>query len=157
MRPVKPFAASSVSSENRKAMSRNKDDWGYLPFNRAQVQRCFECGETTTERHHVVPVSCGGTKVIPLCVDCRNKAHADRLRPDLIRPSLEKGRQAGWRLGRPRKVNDEIIRSILDLRSQFLTIREISEQLHLSTSTVHKVCIRHHRPRLSSQLSLAEP
>lgn len=36
---------------------------------------CFECGAPATERHHVVPVSLGGTKTIPLCGECHAKIH----------------------------------------------------------------------------------
>jgi hypothetical protein len=36
---------------------------------------CFECGDPSEHDHHVVPVSRGGTKTVPLCVGCHAKAH----------------------------------------------------------------------------------
>lgn len=36
---------------------------------------CFECGKPTQEMHHPIPQSMGGTKVIPLCVECHDKVH----------------------------------------------------------------------------------
>lgn len=59
---------------------------------------CFECGAPATERHHVVPVSLGGTKTIPLCGECHAKVHdisgrrRNKLR-DLTKNSLEKRRE----------------------------------------------------------------
>lgn len=59
---------------------------------------CFECGAPATERHHVVPVSLGGTKTIPLCGECHAKVHdvsgrrRNKLR-DLTKNSLEKRKE----------------------------------------------------------------
>lgn len=36
---------------------------------------CFECKNKATCSHHVVPESRGGTKTVPLCDSCHNKAH----------------------------------------------------------------------------------
>ena len=36
---------------------------------------CFECDRPAHHRHHVVPRLRGGTKTVPLCVDCHAKAH----------------------------------------------------------------------------------
>lgn len=36
---------------------------------------CFECGAPATERHHIVPASLGGTKIVPLCGICHAKIH----------------------------------------------------------------------------------
>jgi|TARA_R110000824_G_scaffold401000_1_gene610222 hypothetical protein len=39
------------------------------------TDKCFECGETATCNHHVIPKSVGGTKTVPLCTDCHANAH----------------------------------------------------------------------------------
>lgn len=36
---------------------------------------CFECDQPAEHDHHVVPVSRGGTKTVPLCGICHAKAH----------------------------------------------------------------------------------
>lgn len=36
---------------------------------------CFECGQPADVRHHVVPLSLGGSKTVPLCIGCHKKAH----------------------------------------------------------------------------------
>ena len=36
---------------------------------------CFECGQKAEYDHHVVPLSLGGTKTVPLCADCHGKTH----------------------------------------------------------------------------------
>lgn len=39
---------------------------------------CFECGNPAEHNHHVVPALLGGTKTVPLCVPCHDKAHQSR-------------------------------------------------------------------------------
>lgn len=36
---------------------------------------CFNCGEPATEKHHVVPKSMGGTRMVPLCSKCHSNVH----------------------------------------------------------------------------------
>lgn len=36
---------------------------------------CFECDKYATHRHHVVPVSQGGRRVVWLCEGCHEKTH----------------------------------------------------------------------------------
>ena len=38
-------------------------------------QFCFECGKPSEFNHHVVPVSSGGTKTVPLCAICHGLVH----------------------------------------------------------------------------------
>jgi 5-methylcytosine-specific restriction endonuclease McrA len=51
----------------------NHDEYGG-PMVRVAVQ-CFECGEDAEQTHHVVPMSQGGTKTVPLCKRCHTLAH----------------------------------------------------------------------------------
>lgn len=37
---------------------------------------CFDCGGIADHEHHVVPVSLGGTRTVPLCIACHGKSHA---------------------------------------------------------------------------------
>jgi hypothetical protein len=37
--------------------------------------KCFQCNNNAEHQHHVVPKSKGGTKTIPLCVECHSKVH----------------------------------------------------------------------------------
>jgi len=39
------------------------------------AETCFECGLQAVEDHHVVPVSRGGTRTVPLCEGCHGKVH----------------------------------------------------------------------------------
>lgn len=36
---------------------------------------CFECGAPAKHRHHVVPATRGGTRVVWLCESCHEKTH----------------------------------------------------------------------------------
>ena len=117
------------------------DAWGFFPTDRGSIQKCFECGELTTGRHHVVPRAKGGTKVLPLCVTCHETVHdsVGVFRADLIRVGLERKRAAGWKLGRPRKVTEDATRRALQLRRDGATIKAISLELGLSVGIIHKI------------------
>ena len=39
------------------------------------MKKCFECGKTATEQHHIIPQIMGGEKTIPLCSSCHMKVH----------------------------------------------------------------------------------
>lgn len=117
------------------------DAWGFLPGDRGSIQKCFECGDLTTGRHHVVPRSKGGTKVLPLCVRCHEIVHGDGgvFRADLIRLGIQRKRSAGWQPGRPRKVTEDATRRALQLRRDGATIKAIALELGLSTGIIHKI------------------
>lgn len=42
------------------------------------MDTCFECDAPATQHHHVVPVSLGGTRTVPLCDDCHAMVHGRR-------------------------------------------------------------------------------
>lgn len=68
---------------------------------------CFECGEETEARHHVVPRVLGGTKTIPLCQKCHDIVHSDRpVRrtsvSELTKEGLRKAKLRGVKFGNPR-------------------------------------------------------
>jgi hypothetical protein len=39
------------------------------------TEKCFECNAPAECNHHIIPKSVGGTKTVPLCLDCHAKAH----------------------------------------------------------------------------------
>jgi hypothetical protein len=68
---------------------------------------CWECDMEVEEiqHHHVVPRSRGGTKTVPLCIECHNKAHHMNMNmhhSTLVRKGLEQARRNGKILGNPR-------------------------------------------------------
>jgi hypothetical protein len=71
---------------------------------------CFECGEPYGEMHHVIPRVRGGTKTIPLCVECHCKVHGLKNRPDhkrLTIEGLQKAKARGVKLGKPENLTQE--------------------------------------------------
>lgn len=111
---------------------RRRDDWGYGITAKDGDNPCFECGETTSGRHHVVPVCRGGTKQLPLCARCHSKAEGINgvgFRPDLIKEALQKRRNAGLSLGRPAI---DITKQARQLRSEGLSYKAIAKLLGVS-------------------------
>lgn len=109
---------------------------------------CFECGAPKEEMHHVVPKSKGGTKTIPLCVDCHGKAHDTshrRLMIDAAKKGIKKYVENGGKLGRKvgSFINDEEIllkhSDIIDELNNGLSIRRIMKVTQKSSATVQKV------------------
>jgi hypothetical protein len=67
------------------------------------IEKCFECGEVATERHHVIPRSKGGTKTVALCSKCHGLVHGiKRLNiSELTKAALDARREkvGEWRTG----------------------------------------------------------
>lgn len=120
---------------------RYSDPWGFLPSNRDVEQKCFECGQLTKGRHHVVPLSKGGTKQIPLCGSCHALVHDGIELSPLIKFGIEQKRirQPGWRPGQPRKLTDDVRQRIILLREQGYSFREISSRIGVSVGSCHYV------------------
>jgi len=67
---------------------------------------CFECGTTEDiQQHHVVPKSRGGTKTVPLCYSCHQKAHGRSGKGlnhgKLTREGQARAKARGVKLGNP--------------------------------------------------------
>jgi hypothetical protein len=61
---------------------------------------CFECGAPAVHQHHVVPRSLGGTRTVPLCLDCHGKVHGRRMAaPELVRKGLASAKARGVLMG----------------------------------------------------------
>jgi hypothetical protein len=118
-------------------MNRNNDDFGYMPMNsKKESNPCFECGVITKGKHHVVPVSRGGTKVIPLCETCHNLVHGGLINSGMIREGLRKAAARGKKLGAPVKISPEKLKTIKEMRSSGLAYSEIAIKLDCSVGTV---------------------
>ena len=66
---------------------------------------CFECGEATLlHKHHVVPLSLGGTQVVELCEGCHGKVHGIDFtkHSELTKIGLQAARDRGVVLGNPK-------------------------------------------------------
>mgnify|MGYP003679952926 CR=1 FL=1 len=109
---------------------------------------CFECGSNEELHfHHVVPKSRGGTRTVPLCLECHGKSHDKKMASGkLIKESMARLRQEGRALGRPDSVRygwsvgenkmlvpnheeQRIGRYVLELRCAGAHYREITEIL----------------------------
>lgn len=118
-------------------MGRRKDPFGYFPINdRGQANPCFECGVETLGIHHVVPVSLGGTKVIPLCEGCHNLVHGGLMSGRLIREGLRKARAKGIKLGAPLKLTPDIALKASSLRSEGFSYKDIAKALDISVGSL---------------------
>ena len=121
-------------------MGRHQDSFGYTPVNvRGSENPCFECGVMTLGIHHVVPVSLGGTKVIPLCEGCHNKVHGGVINRRLIREGLRKARSRNIKLGAPIKTSPAMKDECLSLRKSGMTFKDIASRMKVSVGTVHKL------------------
>ncbi len=68
---------------------------------------CFECGATEDiEHHHVVPKSRGGTKTVPLCYLCHQKAHGKTGKGlnhrKLTKEGIARAKAKGVKFGNPK-------------------------------------------------------
>ncbi len=72
-----------------------------------KVGDCWECNATSVEihHHHPVPRSRGGTKTVPLCLECHAKAHHRKKRMAssiLTKEGLARAKKRGVALGNPK-------------------------------------------------------
>lgn len=118
--------------------SRRSDSFGFMPVNeRGMENPCFECGVITKGLHHVVPVSLGGTKQIPLCEDCHNKVHGGLINSGLIREGLRKAREKGAKFGAPMKITPETRNLIIEMKKNGMKMRDIGKKLNISVGSVY--------------------
>jgi hypothetical protein len=99
--------------------------------------KCFECNSTAQHAHHVVPRKLGGTRTIPLCLDCHGKVHDRNMSaPVLIKNGLDRAKAAGKILGCPIKLNREQVSS---LRRSGMSLSGIAKEVGGTKSGVSKV------------------
>jgi len=110
------------------------------------VHTCWECDAVgEVHHHHPVPKSRGGTRTIPLCIDCHGKAHEHRmagaqLTRDGLAAKKAKGELVGavpygYDLGADGKtlVANEaeqlVVTAVREYRAAGLSLRTIGERL----------------------------
>jgi 5-methylcytosine-specific restriction endonuclease McrA len=65
---------------------------------------CFECGQQAEHRHHIIPLSRGGTKTVPLCVACHSQVHDHSLSTSqLVKEGIARSRASGTPWGKKRR------------------------------------------------------
>ena len=59
-----------------------------------RIEACWECGkDEEVHYHHVVPRSKGGTRTLPLCLECHGKVHNKKMHSsELVRASYARRR-----------------------------------------------------------------
>lgn len=117
---------------------------------------CWNCGERATEQHHVIPVSAGGTKTLPLCAACHGLAHRQTHR-ELIIQGVARAKAAGKRAHPPHgyltapdgsfvpdpKWDEKLERFISDVAEGRTSIRAGSVRLGVSPTTARTLWHRH--------------
>ena len=94
------------------------------------MHACWECDAVgEVHHHHPVPRSRGGTRTIPLCIDCHGKAHARTMSTSqMTKDGLAKAKARGVKLGPPTYgqtvVEQIMMKRAVELRNQGLTLHE---------------------------------
>ncbi len=126
---------------------RQRDPFGYglQHLEKTFEHPCFECGVPTKGKHHVVPVSRGGSKQLPLCSACHIQAHGlsgtNAFDGKRIKVVLERLRDAGVKLGAPIRHHTKVEEALM-LRLQGLSYSAIAKRLGVSVGWVHKTTKR---------------
>lgn len=136
--------------------NRRSDGFGYgVVAHKTKENKCFECGTLTKGMHHVIPVSSGGTKQLPLCELCHGKAHDFDLRlASTVKAGLERAKARGVKLGAPSKITDEVALQILKLREDGLSYKKIALAVGLSVGSVHNQLKRSERVELLGETNV---
>ena len=119
--------------------------------------RCAECGsQESIELHHPIPISRGGTFVVPLCSKCHGKAHDYKTNShrNLTKQGLRRAKEKGIRLGRTpfgfSRKNNKIIKNqnyillvtAFTMKDIGCTQQQIAEFLQCSQANVSKILKR---------------
>jgi hypothetical protein len=110
------------------------------------AKECFECGGVANHDHHVVPKSLGGTKTIPLCVECHSKVHGRALtHSSLVKAGIERAKAEGRPVGGGSKKGRIIaltpaqVRKARRMHSKGEGVSEIARVLGVSRPTIYRV------------------
>jgi len=124
---------------------------------------CFDCGEPSEHEHHVVPRLYGGSRTVPLCTKCHDRAHSKRSTAKaLIVEGLARARARGAVVGRrpfgwrrlpngsleKDPVEQDLLARIFRLADERKTPRQIATQLLADTgrnvqhSSVYRILLR---------------
>lgn len=122
--------------------NRRQDQLGFGVNGKAGSHNpCFECGVITNGLHHVIPVSKGGTKQLPLCPSCHDLVHNEHLvsHKKLLIEGLIRAKGQGAILGAPVKLTKDMVSRICELRGQGKSYRAIALDLGISVGSVSMV------------------
>lgn len=102
---------------------------------------CFECGGVEDLHfHHVVPLSRGGKRTVPLCHVCHGNAHGIKMAASyLTKMGLRRARERGVTLGRPKVYANEVSAKIEELAAQGMSYRRIQDALGVSQGKIWRV------------------
>jgi transcriptional regulator of acetoin/glycerol metabolism len=110
------------------------------------MEPCFECGRAASNLHHVIPKCLGGTKTVPLCLECHGKVHGrDMVRmARLVRAGQEAARRNGKKWGGSKpgwrwKVSDEQATAIGEMKAEGRKVTHIARIMGLSRPTIYRV------------------
>jgi len=136
-----------LDMSKKKPDERRNDPFGYgleaYTDRQNGLYPCIECHISTRGRHHIVPVSRGGKRQVPLCDRCHKLAHGitgAELSP-LIKEGLAKARERGVVLGAPARIPD-MDEAIWEMRKSGKSIREIAKAFGISTGSAHNAIKR---------------
>ena len=118
------------------------------------LDRCVNCGGSSHELHHIVPLALGGTNndsnIIQLCSPCHGLVHGKRIKQDishLTKLGLERARANGSQIGRKTgstivtKKSIEMKAKIIKLSKSFngtLSDKEVLELLDIDRTTYYR-------------------
>lgn len=124
--------------------NRRQDLMGYGVCGKpGRLNPCLECGDLTNGLHHVVPVSLGGTKQVPLCTKCHGLVHGVRVTTsELIKAGIERRVGKGLVHGRVSSLSTETISKVNTLRKQGVSYRDIAQSLNISVGTAYAIAKR---------------
>jgi len=119
---------------------------------------CVVCGtKEDLHQHHIVPIALSGKnrtpndETITVCAYHHDTIHGvmrDRKgykHNELVRESLQKRKNAGLPMGRPKSVTKERIDAVLELTAKGVGVREICRRLGIGTSSYYQI-VRHPHP-----------
>lgn len=109
--------------------------------------KCYECGSCDDiHYHHIIPMSLGGIKTIPLCSECHGKIHGMVLtKKHIQRIGIEKAKKEGRYKGRKAGsmyTDQEFLnkyKTVVDSLVSGNTFRKTAEIGNCSVGTVQKV------------------
>lgn len=110
-----------------------------------EAQSCFECGKPSAHAHHVVPKTKGGTRTLPLCVECHSKVHGRQLvHSELIRHGQAVARANGVKWGGSTKgrrisVSQEQVEAVKRYHADGMKTARIARAVGLSRPTVYRL------------------
>lgn len=100
---------------------------------------CFECARPADHAHHVVPVSQGGKRTIPLCIICHGKVHDMTMRKShLIKRGMAAAKAKGVNIGRGPKSFDMTKFQLLKMVRPALGMDRIAKQMGFSRAQLYK-------------------